>query len=296
MTKRVKNVLGVLLGLLICSMIVNIVYAYNMKIDEPIFVTKYEQIDVNEDQSQDFRIEYIKDNRDIRNLVAVEFEGLEEAFHVYNNYQAWSFFENNNQNQVGKGRYYTLCNQYIEFDFNNELIKKVDEIGQLRLTDAKLFFDDQTTLDVNIGEVIFRRYNKDKIIRPRSGSGGDFNYEVSLQVTEPIFLTGIDFSTFIPHKDDVLITLVLDSSNEYDYEALVKLTAPVKVNSHIKVKYDSVNNNRNQMWRFGNISLGIHYEKDGEKGVFNVPYIFNGGQMEDESVEAYVKMWRAFNE
>lgn len=296
MTKRIKKIIGVLLGLLVCSMIINIVYAYNMKIDDPIFVTKYEQIDVIEDQSHDFQIVYIKDNRDKRKLVAVEFEGLEETFHVFNKYQMWSFFESNDQNQVGKGRYYTLCNQYIEFDFNDEFIKQIYDIDELRLTDARLFFDDQTTLDVNIGEVVIQRYDKEENIRSRSGSGSDYTYKVTLQVAGPILLTGIDFTTFIPHKDDVLITLILDSVNEYDYEALVNLAEPIKVNSKIEVKYDSVHRNKNQIWRFGNIYLGVHYEKDGEKDVFNVPYLFNGGSMADESVEAYVKMWRTFNE
>lgn len=296
MNKTVNKVLGVLFALLICSMIVNIVYAYSMKIDEPIFVTRYEQIDVIEDQSYDLRIEYIKDNHDKRKLLAIEFEGLDKTFNVFDNYQAWSFFENNVQNQVGKGRYYTLCNQYIEFDFDDEMVKMVDDIGKLHLTEAKLFFDDQTTLDVNIGELILSRYDEERSIRARGGSGSDYAYEVTLQLPEPILLTNIDFSTFIPHKDDVMITFIIDSTNEYDYEMLESLTDPITVKRQINVKYESVHSNRNQVWRFGNISLGIYYEKDGEKDVFNVPYMFNGGNMPDESVEAYVKIWRALNE
>jgi len=294
MTKKMRTILGFLLVLILISVGINLQYAMKMRIDEPIYVKRYERIDVNENSYTEIRIQYIKDRYDDRELTAIKFDELDQIFDVRRRHNTWSPFENEKTVEPGQGRYYTFSDLFISFSFDQSLVERIDEKGDIILTHATLYFDDESTLDVAIGEVTLGRFKVNSLYR-EGASGSDCTFEAKFDTKGSLYITGFDLSTYEAHKDHVKLSIEVDGMRTYSYEDMVNMKKPIIVTRGLEVHYDAIKENKNQQWRFSDICPVIYYEQD-QKESLKVYYNFLTGILDDESVEAYVKMWRELND
>ncbi|CDI48198.1 hypothetical protein BN906_00138 [Clostridium tetani 12124569] len=138
-----------------------------------MFVEKY--VYVNEDSSfvDGLELKYITNISDNRKVIDINFKEQPNieiiVSHNPMGYENFSFFDNNNSNkQIGDiyGRY--IVNT-IYLNINN-LDKKFNEI---ELNNAKVSFDDGSTLDSNLGRIILYKdkNNHEDIVEHISSSG-----------------------------------------------------------------------------------------------------------------------------
>ncbi|MCH4887928.1 hypothetical protein EZV73_10105 [Acidaminobacter sp. JC074] len=294
MTKNTKKILGFILVLILISVGLNLVYAMNMRIDEPIYIRRYEKISVHENSYPEFQVQYVKDKYDERKLIAIKFDGLDQTYDVKPRDDMWSFFQNNNTVVRGQGRFYTYCDMYIRFEFDKTFADKLHEEGDIILTNATLYFDDESTLDVAIGEVTLGKY-EEKTMSYDGASSGDYSFSGDLETKGTVYITGFDLTTYEPHKDHVRLSIKVDGNRVYSYEDIVNMKEPIQVGRGLEVNYDAIRDDINQQWRFSDMCPVIYYEQDQEEA-FKVYYHFTTGVLPDESVEAFVKMWREAND
>ncbi|KHO40384.1 hypothetical protein [Clostridium tetani] len=172
-----KKILKFGLLLIIISLIFTIILASVYKLKNPVFLKMFVEkyVYVNEDSSfvDGLELKYITNISDNRKVIDINFKEQPNieiiVSHNPMGYENFSFFDNNNSNkQIGDiyGRY--IVNT-IYLNINN-LDKKFNEI---ELNNAKVSFDDGSTLDSNLGRIILYKdkNNHEDIVEHISSSG-----------------------------------------------------------------------------------------------------------------------------
>jgi hypothetical protein len=190
-----KQGLILILSLLLISLIVS----FYLRLDEPVFLKVYKEMELPINKSSYYvenqlNIKYITNIYDTRLVTHVEFQEVPGLIVSASsrNPMFFSMF-NNNQGIPGKnvGRY-SIRPIYIWMDAYN-----VENTGDdIRITKAKVHFDNGDTIEADIGEVIFYAYeNRPKHLDFMSGGGSsDGTHNTELEVTEDITLIKVEDS------------------------------------------------------------------------------------------------------
>lgn len=153
--------IGLTLIFIILIFIISFVLVY--RLDNPVFLKMYvEEYIVMENSKnimENFELKYITNLSDNRKVVDIYFpEAPNIKAYVSNNFfgsSGFSFFNKSNQNQTFE-RYgiYLLKTIYITGTYEDE------EFDEIEINNAKVVFDDGSTLDVDLGRIILHgNYN-----------------------------------------------------------------------------------------------------------------------------------------
>lgn len=298
MNSKIIKVIGGLFILIVCSMIINIVYAFHMSLDEVVVLKKHDYVYLFENDTSEHRydLHYIQDVHDQRMVTMINFDGLNGSYYVNSSQGSWIFQEVFQSVEGEGGRYYNNFRRYVDIAITDEILNQVNEVGELIITDAELVFNDGSTQKIDIGSIeFFKAVDNDNFIEAGISSS-EHRYGYRLKVSNPIQVTGFDLSTFEKHKNDVSLEVTIDAQDVYDYEALVNIKKPIQVNRQVEIRLESNEMDVNQKWRFFETAIGIIYDNEGEQHVYKVPCQMYDDLLSIEETEAYITMWRKYNE
>ncbi|MCG4579222.1 hypothetical protein [Clostridium cochlearium] len=172
-----KKILRFGLIIIVISLIFTVIFASVYKLKNPIFLKMFVEKDVyvNEDSAylNGLELKYITNISDNRKVVGINFKEQPNieiiVSHNPMGYENFSFFDNNNSNkQTGD-----ICGRYVVNTIYININKLDKKLNKIELNNAKVIFDDGSTLDTNIGRIILYRdtNNHEDIVEHISSSG-----------------------------------------------------------------------------------------------------------------------------
>ena len=277
------------------------IYASHQEIPKPLFKAINIETVYSETFSETLNIPYITNNRDKRRLESIRFEGLESIQLVSQkgHFSGFTFTSDTNDNPYNDiiGRYYTLKSGYIDLHLKEADINRLEEKGSLTFGSGIATLDDGTSMPVSLGRITIRTKEHWEKYRLRVGGGGnDYHYNVDFKTETPIKITSIDLSTFEPHQEAVDMELIVDDDKIYKYAELTAETKPISVDRSFQVVFTAKDHAVSSQWRFNMISMDMSYIKEGQSYDAWIYCPYYGAGMDEESVEAYVALWRTENE
>lgn len=175
--RNVKTALKISGSLILLSFLLSISIIYYLKLDNPVFLKNYIDVDYYEYENMytlsgiDIELKYIANIEDKRKVVSVIFEEAPELnFYASENDKmgVMQFYENTNDNIESYGRY-GIHTVFLNFNLPKEG-HKLDET--IKLSKAKVKFDDELVLDVDLGKIILSKINKEASPLERPGLTG----------------------------------------------------------------------------------------------------------------------------
>lgn len=191
-----KKILKFGLVLITLSLIFTAGFSLIYSLEKPVFlkmyVEEYTSGDENLSVLENFEIRYITNISDSRKVMEIEFEEEPDIEVTVSHWPKgggmFSFFNNNNYNNQSRDIYgrYALNTIYIDMNLNN-----IDrEFNETELNNAKVKFNDGSTLDINLGRIIiYKNERKNNYIDSiSSGSSSDGTSSFEGRVTKAIKL------------------------------------------------------------------------------------------------------------
>lgn len=269
--------------LIVLSLIFTVGFSLVYRLKKPVFlkiyVERYPFGNQNSSIVENFQLKYITNMSDNRKVVAINFEeepNIEVGVsHWSNGGGVFSLF-NNNYNNQSKDIYgrYALCTIYLEMNLNN--IGR--EFNEVELNNAKVKFDDGSTLDTDLGRIIIYKVERknDYIDSTSSSSSSDGTSSFSGRIKKDIKLLYVKsplledlkdyFELFIDHIDYREVSGIKYEKDKY-----------LVVNAKFKTPKDIVS-----QYTFYDIKPKLYFEdKKGNilyRRIYNIdynPYDFN---------------------
>jgi len=154
-----RKILKFGLVLIALSLIFTVGFGLIYSLENPVFLKMYfeQYISSNEDSNvvDSFQLKYITNISDSRKVRYIHFEeepNIEVSVSHWPISGGFSFFNNNNYNNQRGDIYgrYVLRTIYLKLDLNN-----IDRgLYEIELNNAKIGFDDGSTVDINLGRII----------------------------------------------------------------------------------------------------------------------------------------------
>lgn len=235
-----------LVGILIVAGYVLILH---VRLDEPVFLNHYYDLEIYEDgeylNDMPLSLNYITNVDDDRVVNHIEFPEFPELFvHVseYGFEETGLFNMGQSQNDIPGHTYgqYSIREVFIHF----QNISDVEELNDEIITQAQIYFDDSSSLMVDIGEVhLFNRTDDETPLENLQGSSSsDGTGETLYRATEDITLSSMDRSLLENVEERVDIQV-----NNMDYtdaeglfvqeEDSVNITTLVQPSEELSVEY-----------------------------------------------------------
>lgn len=235
-----KKILKVGLILVASSLIFAIGFALVYRLDNPVFLKMYVEQYIQSNQNSvvvdNFRLSYITNISDKRKITDIYFEeepDIEVDVSYGFNHNGFSFFNNNSQNSQNGYIYgrYVLKPLYVHMD----LSKIQKEYEELELNNAKITFNDGSTIDVNLGRIILFKdvRNGDDIKTVSTSSSNTGTSTFTARINKDIKLLSIE-SPLLEDLEDYFDISVGDvdyrkiSGIEYKKDKLLDIHAKVK--------------------------------------------------------------------
>lgn len=268
------------------SLILTMVLAMVYKLENPVFLKMYIQESIysneNSESVNNFELKYITNISDKRKVVGIDFkeEPNIQAIVSDNHLGGVSFssFYNNNPNEQRGEIYGRYLVNTVYLDVNLSNINK--NLNQFEINNMKIRFDDGSTLDTNIGRIIFQREesrqeNSDYSFYSSSSSsdGTSFdeytlNKDIKLLSMDSILLNELE-KYFQISVGEINYKEILGT--EYEKDTMLRINSKWKFPKSIVTKYSCYN-----------INPKLYYEDDkGKKGyiiIHNIsqrPYDFD---------------------
>ena len=208
--RNIKTSLKISSIMILISLILSISIVYYLKLDKPVFLKSYQDIEVMQNDLNylntyyDIEIKYIANSEDKRKVSSIVFkEAPELYFYVSENNPIGvvQFYDYSNDNISNYGRYgihtvfLNLSLQSSVYDLDEDIILK----------EATIRFDDGLTMDVDLGKLVLYKYDlsKEKI-----------NDEILHEQGREISTNGISKSGFYVNKY-IQVSDVYSKSFEY---------------------------------------------------------------------------------
>lgn len=266
-----KKILKFGLALITLSLIFTVGISFVYSLENPVFLKMYIEQYVSDNENSNvidsFELKYITNISDRREVIDIQFE---EAPNIEVFVSRWPingggyslFNDNTYNNQRGDiyGRY-VIHTIYLNIDLND--IDK--EFYEIELNNAKVSFDDGSTLDTNLGRIIFYKdKRKSDDIQSRSSSGSsDGTSSVQLETKKDIRLLDVKSPLLEDLKDHLDIYI-----EDIDYREILGIeyekNKTLNIHSKFEVPKDIV-----EKYTFYDIKPKLYY-KD-EEG--NISYI-----------------------
>lgn len=245
-----------------------VVFTLVNRLDEPVFLNMYmeENIYKNPDiySLDNFQLKYITNIGDKRRIIDVYFKEapdlqVDVSYNPFG-FTGFSFFHNNSDIELGD-RYwiYSLKTIYLNIFIDDE------EFEDIEINEAVFKFDDGSTLDVNLGRIIF--YKDDNIQEDLehlgSSSSSDGSSRSFYNIKKDIRLINLDSPILEKVKDKIAITIA-----GYDYSqiegVLLEANRRLYVNTIFKEPGDIV-----EKYTYYSVHPKLYYENS-EGETFNV--------------------------
>lgn len=154
-----KKILKLGLILIVLSLIFTIGFTLLYTLEDPVFLKMYVEQGISSNGNSDvvdgFELKYITNISDSREVIDIDFEEESNVEVIVSNWpidSGFSFFNNDNYNNQRGERYgrYVLHTIYLKMDLSN----MYREFYEIEVNNAKVRFDDGSTLDTNLGRII----------------------------------------------------------------------------------------------------------------------------------------------
>lgn len=238
-----KRILKIGLVVISLSLIISISFAMITRLKHPVFLKNY--IDCAyffEDgiySECELILHYITNVNDDRYITNIAFDeaplGMDIITNDYGFGIAFSNFYAGNREQI-YGRY-KVNTIYVKIDLN----KMDSEFEDIELNNAKIFFDNGTNLDVDIGRVRFYKYDdaREYFGGTSSGSSSDGTGYIRYEILKDMTLLNVE-STLLDTLSDNL-ELKIDDKNYKDIESIeYKKGNSINMNYHRNYKNDTM--------------------------------------------------------
>jgi len=286
--------------LVFVSAFVNVLYAQSMKLDEPLIMAHYDDLLWDEGRELDLQIHYITNRDDDRRMVSLDFESLSSSEIMVEQSQDSSFTFSFQGNQVYNdqvGRYFTKKTGYIHLRLGEADIVRLKEEGSIKVTRANVGYSDGSFAVVNLGEIrLLSQSLQEELVRTDHRGRGMPEFTASFKLEEAIEITSLDLGFVASHPDLLDFQMMVDSKKIYSLKELQSIETPIKAKVSIELIYTIISDDLSSYWIAGRVHPEIFYTSsqgpDSFRSVFNRSY----GQLDEKSVESYVKLWRKDNE
>ena len=207
--KNVKKSLIISISLIIVSLIISIGMKSSLKIDNPVFLKSY--LDVNYYENEDMyslyeysiELKYITNNGDKSKVLDIVFDkapylelnvGEDQSIGI----PAFYSYENNNIESYGP---YDIHTVFIDLDMSRRN-KKLEEV--IELDKAKVYFDNGESMDVDLGKIILSKYNENQSPLDFNGMNGssDGSSQSIFYVTDDILVSKV-YSPLFEYTRDI---------------------------------------------------------------------------------------------
>lgn len=214
---RVKTALRISGTLILLSFLISISIIYYLKLDNPVFLKSYKDIEVVENEGNyitsgyDIEIKYIaniEDNRKVSSIIFKDAPNLN--FYVSENSPMGigQFYNYSNDNIEGYGRYgihtvfLNLNSHNYGYDLNDDIV----------LREATVTFNDGLTMDVDLGKLVLYKYKS-----PQENLVDEVLYGQNIDISSE----GISKSGFYVEKyiqvSDIYSKLFEDTRDLFDF-------------------------------------------------------------------------------
>ncbi|MGG7214242.1 hypothetical protein ACQPUY_11545 [Clostridium nigeriense] len=214
---RVKTALRISGTLILLSFLISISIIYYLKLDNPVFLKSYKDIEVVENEGNyitsgyDIEIKYIaniEDNRKVSSIVFKDAPNLN--FYVSENSPMGigQFYNYSNDNIEGYGRYgihtvfLNLNSHNYGYDLNDDIV----------LGEATVTFNDGLTMDVDLGKLVLYKYKS-----PQENLVDEVLYGQNIDISsEGISKSGFYVKKYI-QVSDIYSKLFEDTRDLFDF-------------------------------------------------------------------------------
>lgn len=206
--RDIKKSLKISILLIIISLIISIGIKFSLKIDNPVFLKSY--LDVNYYENEDMyslsgysiELKYITNNGDKSKVVDIVFDkapylelyvGEDQSIGI----PAFYSYENNNIESYGS---YDIHTVFIDLNMSRRN-KKLEEV--IELDKAKVYFDNGKIMEADLGKIILSKYKEkesplDSIAMNGSSDGSS---QSIFYVTDNIFVSKVYSPLFEYSRD-----------------------------------------------------------------------------------------------
>lgn len=236
-----KKILKIGLVVISLSLIFSLGFSMIIKLKNPVFLKNYIDcayfIDDGNYSECELILHYITNINDDRYITDIAFDEAPLGMDVITNREsfgiAFSNFYGGNREQV-YGRY-KVKTIYAKIDLN-----KIDSVSRdLELNNAKIFFDNGTNLDVNLGRLRLYKYDnaREYFGGTSSGSSSDGTGHIRYEVLKDITLLNVE-STLLNTLSDTVELNIGDKDYKEIENKEYKKGSSINMNYHRNYKND----------------------------------------------------------
>lgn len=236
-----KRILKIGLVIISLSLIMSMAFALLTKVKNPVFLKNY--IDSEYSISDgiysecELILHYITNIDDDRYITDIAFHEAPPEMDVIASIHSFgiafpNFYVGNSQQVYGR---YKVNTVYIRMDLNNI----ETEVEDLELNNAKIFFDNGTNLDVDIGRVRFYKYEdgREYFGGTSSGSSSDGTGYMSYEILRNMTLLNVQ-STLLDSLSDTVEVKIGDVNYKDIENVAYKKGNSISMNYHRNYKND----------------------------------------------------------
>lgn len=206
--RDIKKVLKISIVLIMSSLIISIAIKFSLKIDNPVFLKSY--LDVNYYENEDMyslygysiELKYITNNGDKSKVVDIIFDQapyleLDVSENQGIGLPAFYSYENNNIQTYGP---YDVHTVFIDLNMSRRN-KKLEDV--IELDKAKVQFDNGKIMEVDLGKIILSKYKGNESPLDSIGMNGssDGSSQSIFYVTDNIFVSKVYSPLFEYSRD-----------------------------------------------------------------------------------------------
>lgn len=208
--RDIKKSLKTSILLIIISLIISIGIKFSLKIDNPVFLKSY--LDMNYYENEDMysfsghnlELKYITNKGDKRQVTSVIFDNAPylDLIVSENNISGFmTFYDGVNSNIESYGPY-DIHTVFIDLDMSRRN-KKLEEV--IELDKAKVYFNNGESMDVDLGKIILSKYKENQSPLDSIGMNGssDGSSQSIFYVTDNIFVSKV-YSQLFEYSRDLL--------------------------------------------------------------------------------------------
>lgn len=235
-----KKIVKIGLGVILLSVIISLSLALITKLKNPVFLKNYIDLEYfKEDEGYsevELILHYITNINDDRYITDISFDEAPMGMDIITSEDGFGiafpdFYAENREQIYGRYKVKTI---YAKIDLN-----KIESVSQdLELNNAKIFFDNGTNLDVDLGRIRFYEYDNYREFFGSTGSGSssDGSGHIKYKVLKDIILLNVESDLL----DDLSDTIILNVEDK-DYKEIEK--KKYKKTSSINMNYQRNYNN-----------------------------------------------------
>lgn len=284
---RVKNALKISGILILISFFISILIVSYLKLDNPVFLKSYKDIEIMESEGTfrtsgyDIEIKYIANIEDKRKVSSIVFKDAPNLNFYASEDRPMGivgFYNYSNDNIEGYGRY-GVHTVFINLDSYNY---EYDLDYYIVLSEATVIFDDGFTMDVDLGNLVLYKYESSKenleneiLNLYRLESSGDGISKSGFYVKEYIQVENIYSKLFEDTRDS--ITFNINKSGGIEDRDLIY---NANDNLYFVSQFNNIDDQERKLYSYDIRPIIYFKDKNGksyEKRVDNVNYnpIFN---------------------